>query len=270
MVSDISIRMKSYETAYDYQIKDPDNNCIIIRVDGHNFSKFTKGFNKPFDNAIIEAKHKAMMALCHEFANIIFAYEQSDEITLVIRRLNPKYDYVYNNRVQKLCSLTAGLATAVFNKSLLEYVDMHKAIYPEKCRRIINKIGSAYFDSRVYSIPIDDAANCILWRVMDAKRNSILNCAYSTYKNDEVKNKSCSVLMEMLKDSKNNWFDLKDRLKYGSFAVRMPITINDQVRYKWHVFNMIEPKTKDFYNKFNELLERGYITSDEGFNEICN
>ncbi|KAJ7928847.1 hypothetical protein B0H13DRAFT_2228821 [Mycena leptocephala] len=41
-------RMKRYEAVTDQYL--PDDQPAIIRIDGHGFSKFTRGFEKPFDH----------------------------------------------------------------------------------------------------------------------------------------------------------------------------------------------------------------------------
>jgi len=40
-------RMKQYEKDYDNRIE--YNKHLLIRLDGHKFSKFTKNLDKPFD-----------------------------------------------------------------------------------------------------------------------------------------------------------------------------------------------------------------------------
>ena len=45
-------RIKGYESQYGMEIS-PDSE-IIVRIDGHHFSAFTKGFDKPFDTALSE------------------------------------------------------------------------------------------------------------------------------------------------------------------------------------------------------------------------
>jgi len=81
----LAIRMKSYEAQYEQRI--PYNEFLICRIDGHKFSKFTKGFDKPFDKILTEALIKTTESLVEKFSAVT-GYHQSDEITLVFP---PKY-----------------------------------------------------------------------------------------------------------------------------------------------------------------------------------
>lgn len=74
-------RMKEYEKKFELEV--PYNEHLIIRLDGHHFSKFTKGFDRPFDNVLRNAMVETTKDLVKEF-NASTGYVQSDEITLVI------------------------------------------------------------------------------------------------------------------------------------------------------------------------------------------
>ena len=67
-------RMKEYEAEYSFTIS--KNEYFIIRLDGHNFSKFTKIFNYPYDELFRNAMVTTCMQLMDEF-NPVFAYTQS-------------------------------------------------------------------------------------------------------------------------------------------------------------------------------------------------
>ena len=43
-------RMKEYESCYGFKI--PNRSYVIIRLDGKGFSKYTKAFDKPFDDLL--------------------------------------------------------------------------------------------------------------------------------------------------------------------------------------------------------------------------
>ncbi len=49
----LSDRIKQYESEYETIV--PREQHLIIRIDGHHFSSFTRGFNKPFDAALNNA-----------------------------------------------------------------------------------------------------------------------------------------------------------------------------------------------------------------------
>ena len=73
-------RMKDYERTSRYFIDTKDN--LIVRLDGHHFSSFTKGFKKPFDTLLSDTMIETSQALMEEFTPSS-VYTQSDEISLV-------------------------------------------------------------------------------------------------------------------------------------------------------------------------------------------
>jgi tRNA(His) 5'-end guanylyltransferase len=78
----LASRHKTYEKEYEIVI--PHDKFIIVRIDGHKFSKFTKGFDKPFDTFLSETMEETTKILVEEF-NAVTGYTQSDEITLIIQ-----------------------------------------------------------------------------------------------------------------------------------------------------------------------------------------
>ena len=76
----LAIRMKSYEAQYEQRISYDE--FLICRIDGHKFSKFTKGFDKPFDKILSETMIKTTESLIKKFGAVT-GYTQSDEISLV-------------------------------------------------------------------------------------------------------------------------------------------------------------------------------------------
>jgi len=79
--STLGDRMKHYERLDEYKIN-PESH-IIVRCDGHKFSKFTKGFERPYDKILRDTMVQTTKDLCKEFGAIT-GYTQSDEISLVI------------------------------------------------------------------------------------------------------------------------------------------------------------------------------------------
>lgn len=81
MSTSLEVRMESYEAASDQRL--PDDQPALIRIGGHGFSKFTRGFNKPFDARIHAAMVQTAAGLLTYFPGASLAYTQSDELTLV-------------------------------------------------------------------------------------------------------------------------------------------------------------------------------------------
>ena len=79
--------------------------------------------------------------------------------------------------MQKLCSVSASMATFYFNKIFQENVKklmQHSSsnenylLELEKCT-----MTPAMFDARCFNIPKEEVVNLIYWRQLDAIRNSI-------------------------------------------------------------------------------------------------
>ena len=89
----LGARMKQYEEQA-YNTKFVDNNLpLIVRLDGHCFHTFTKGFIRPFDKNL----HRAMVLTTGDLVDRFQAYcgyTQSDEITLIFPAANDNEEKV--------------------------------------------------------------------------------------------------------------------------------------------------------------------------------
>lgn len=108
-------RIESYEDSTDYKLlkKLP----IITIVNGRAFQKATSLLEKPFSSDFIELMCATMIKLCHEMDGAVFAYSFNDEIVIVSRNdQNLGTEAWYDNRIQKIVSAAASIATLEFNK----------------------------------------------------------------------------------------------------------------------------------------------------------
>ena len=90
---------------------------VAIRIDGKAFHTFTRGFQKPFDEVLMKSMQETTKYLCENIQGCIFGFTQSDEITLILidyQKLNSSAWFDYE--VQKICSISASMATMAFNK----------------------------------------------------------------------------------------------------------------------------------------------------------
>lgn len=117
---DIGTRMKTfYEEASKTRLM--KRTPVVIRIDGKAFHTFTKGFNKPFDQTLMSTMQATMKYLCENIQGCVLGYTQSDEITLILvdyQKLNSSAWFDYE--VQKLCSISASMATMAFNQYFRE------------------------------------------------------------------------------------------------------------------------------------------------------
>lgn len=234
---DLGVRMKTfYEQIPKTKLM---RRCpVAIRIDGKAFHTFTRGFQKPFDDVLIESMQETMKYLCENIQGCVLGYTQSDEITLVLidyKRLNSSAWFDYE--IQKLCSIAASMTTMAFNKFFFEnskrYMDKYG--YPKETMikygdqilayvKAVNK--GAVFDARCFNIPKEEVTNLIYWRQLDASRNSIQMVGQANFSHKELQNKSCNDIQDMLMTQKSiNWNYLPTYQKRGSCCVRNKIVI---------------------------------------------
>jgi len=87
----------------------------------------------------------------------------------------------------------------------------------------------AMFDSRVFNIPKEEVANCLLWRQLDAERNSILSVAQANYSQKEMQGISCKELVAKLENEKGIiWGNLPTSQKRGICCIKeITYTLDD-------------------------------------------
>lgn len=209
---DFGARMKDYEARNQYflQRKTP----VAIRVDmkaGHNF---TKGFERPFDKVFMKTIQDTMLYCCKNIENCVFGYCQSDEITFILNDYATiQTDAWFNYRTDKLCSITASMATMAFNKFFRENVDAEDERY-EVYMNAYEK--GAMFDARCFNLPKEEICNLIYWRQLDATRNSIQMVGQANFSHKELNKKSCNDIQEMLwKERGINWNNFSTMCKRG-------------------------------------------------------
>ena len=115
-------RMKIYEAVP--KIKLVRRMPVAIRIDGKAFHTFTRGFQKPFDNVLMKTMQETTKYLCENIQGCVFGFTQSDEITLILvdyKELNTSA--WFDNEVQKICSISASMATMAFNRAFVKNVD---------------------------------------------------------------------------------------------------------------------------------------------------
>lgn len=210
---------------------------VAIRIDGKAFHTFTRGFRKPFDHILIKTMQETTKYLCENIQGCVFGFTQSDEITLILvdyQKLTSSAWFDYE--VQKLCSISASMATMAFNKyfaenvanEILEYktsmvpqcVEIQQEIkeYHDTLRVAVNK--GAMFDARCFNIPKEEVTNLIYWRQLDATRNSIQMVGQANFSHKELQNKTCNMIQDMLHEQRGiNWNDYPTVCKRGSACI---------------------------------------------------
>lgn len=181
---------------------------VIIRLDGNNFHKWTRGLERPFDRKLTELMTETTKHLVQE-TNAVVGYTQSDEITLILYS-NDRKRLIYNNgKKQKILSKLTAKCVNFFNEKRKEILPTHDKV--------------ALFDCRIYQVPtLHDACVQLLWRENDATKNSISMLAQSLFSHKDLQNLNGSEMQDkMMLEKGVNWNDLEAKLKRGTYIKRV-------------------------------------------------
>lgn len=181
---------------------------VYARIDGRNFSAFTRGMRRPYDIAMTEVMIRTTEAMVEE-THARIGYTQSDEISLVWMAERSDSSIFFDHRVAKMTSILASYATAAFTRALARGT-------------LADRVSSMpHFDCRVWSVPsCTEAANVFLWREQDATKNAIQMAARSVFSHKECDHKNGSELQEMLFSKGINFNDYPAFFKRGTFLRR--------------------------------------------------
>lgn len=264
---DLGNRMKTYYEAV------PKHRLIrrmpvAIRIDGKAFHTFTRGFQKPFDEVLGNAMVRTMEYLAKNIQGCVFAYQQSDEITLLLIDYQTfETDAWFDYELQKMCSISASMATMAFNKYFadeyerwyFDHIEFPKEFGCNEVSAEDSKLYKAYatslekgamFDARCFNIPKEEACNLVYWRQLDATRNSIQMVGQANFSHNELQGKSCNMIQDMLHEQRGiNWNDYPTRWKrgvawtrHGGIDYDMPILKGESREY---VETVIYPEVEE-------------------------
>jgi tRNA(His) guanylyltransferase len=199
-------RMKEYEaveTARRLDVHKP----ICARIDGRSFSRFTRGMQRPYD----EAMSGAMVATAAHLVDVTHArigYTQSDEISLVWLAEHETADIFFSGKVQKMASVLASIAAAKFAL-------VCPAGYEDRL---------PHFDCRVFGLPnTTEAMNVFLWRAMDARKNAISMAAQAVFSSKQLHGKRQRDMLEMLSDAGIDFDAYPPFFRNGTFLRRRSV-----------------------------------------------
>ena len=214
-------RMKQYEVITQSELM--RRTPVIIRVDGRAFHTLVpKLFNEGVDPSLLTSPfsvklHETMTAvtcaLFNQIQNSVFAYTQSDEVSLLLRDWDKhETQQWFGGNIQKIVSVSASIATAMFN-----YFSVGTSIKPEWFGEV------AQFDSRVFNVPKEEVVNYFVWRQQDASRNSVQQLARFYFSHKQLHKKNNSEIQDMLMEQhKVNWNNLPTWQKRGSCVYTNP------------------------------------------------
>ncbi|MDW9478967.1 hypothetical protein GOB57_09765 [Sinorhizobium meliloti] len=183
--------------------------CAMIRIDGMVFSKFTSAMEKPYDELMAAAMKATAVRLLEECAPD-FVYTQSDEITMVF---GPDRPIPFDGRLMKMAGAYAGKASTYFAFEALKRfrngVDnglRSAASQSEMSAQVAAFIElfdwldakAPAFDGRAVSVEPEVAAQFLVWREIDARRNAALGAGRAAFTQSQLAGKSPGDIKDML------------------------------------------------------------------------
>lgn len=236
LIDVIGARMKTYEeAALNSKYANPKQ-TMIVRLDGHCFHTFTKGFDRPFDERLHSAMVNTTQDLCETY-NCVTGYTQSDEITLIFAsnyENNELFQHIHNGKHLKISTLLASFASVRFvsylkntfenEKKELTSLSSSESKINEKIEFLTRKLSiieRQHFDGRTFNVPDDDELLWnIVWRCgLDCRRNSISSLGRAYFSAKELKYLNSIQIMEKLRNEKNvDWNESPEAFRYGTFV----------------------------------------------------
>ncbi|NUU20367.1 MAG: hypothetical protein HOV68_02460 [Streptomycetaceae bacterium] len=195
-------RMKAYEAAA--RTVHPRRTYTIIRVDGRAFHTYMRRCARPFDETFMADLDRVAEALCGEVSGAVFAYTQSDEISvLAVDFAAAGTEPWFGGVVAKQVSVAASVATAELNARRPDH-------------------GRALFDARAFTVPdAVEVANYFVWRQRDAVRNSISMAAQARFSAKRLHRVDTVGMRELLRTEAGiDWDDYPDACKRGRVTMR--------------------------------------------------
>jgi len=151
---DLEARMREGECYHSLRV--PPGAFVIVRADGRSFSRLTERLvEKPFDRKFHDWMIKAAEGLLATL-HALYVYTESDEISALL----PRDTDLFDREVEKLVSISAARASAIFSLHCGEAVE---------------------FDARLWvGARTQDVVDYFRWRQADATRCALNGWCYWT------------------------------------------------------------------------------------------
>ena len=211
-------RMLYYRSLTDYKVMP---NCYtLVMLDGRSFSKMVKNkFELPFDDNFIDMMNETAKYICKKIQGALFAYVQSDEISIL---LSDKGDTFFGGRLNKMQSIIASMAASKFNQLMMLY-NLKNGIEPNDPMKIVENTKLVDLDCKVWNVPtFNDAIAWFIYRQIDCIRNSKQQAAQTYLSFEQLLNQDTDKQITLLKVNKGiDWeTEYDDGKKFGRFIYK--------------------------------------------------
>ena len=244
-------KFKKYEK--EAQAVLPENSYAVVRMDGKNFSTYTKRFAKPYDEVFMAAMDATTRGLCATIPGVVLAYTQSDEISIVFSDLQGEKSQMWlGGKLSKILSLSAATCTALFIREM--GMSEHDSQIP-------------VFDARCHTLSgPDEIQEYVRWRRFDAQKNSVTMAANVLHSHSFLQGIPSRERLRLLEGTEyeklpegfyNGRVSYREQYEEKGFRVIAPASKKaptkpiDVIRHRW----VSEPASRAFMeDKFLELI----------------
>ena len=203
-------QMRVFETCSDLAVL-PDV-FVVARVDGRSFTRLTREakFEKPFDITFRDLMIGTAKSLMQCGFDVIYAYTQSDEISLLLRR----NERLFGRKLRKVNSILAAEASATFS---------------------LNFQNRGIFDCRISQLPNEQrVCDYFRWRAADAFRNALnRHCYWALRKSGLSATRATKLLLEKNRSNKQELLFQKFGMNFND----VPSWQKRGVGLVWEKFN---------------------------------
>lgn len=202
--------------------KVPKGQYMLARLDGRAFSAFTQPMTKPFDETFTNLMIETTKHVMHQLgANI--AFTQSDEMTFCWwLPVDSESDYPFAGRIQKVCSLSAALASTFFASRINWHVNTWIEEGLKGFDRVLDQ--PPIFDARVWGCQTDEGAiDAFADRERDCQRNAVSMVAHTFITPKKLMGVSTRDRLRMLEEMGVNYGKYPLENRYGSYIIRKKV-----------------------------------------------
>lgn len=175
-MTDLADRMRQYENVERKYLT--RRLPLVVRCDIRAAHTLTRNMDRPWDTSFMATMDYTALVLAEKIQTAVCLLVQSDEISILLhnyKKLNS--EPWFDNNLQKIVSISAGIASATFSVFASQLV---------------------VFDSRAFVLPESEVNNYFLFRQQDATRNAIQMLGQSKFSHQQLQNKSCAQIQELL------------------------------------------------------------------------
>lgn len=225
---ELDAKMRVFEEAHDFCVLPGVH--MVARLDGRGFTRLTKEtltLDRPFDKRFQMAMGLTAAHVMDCGFRTVYAYSQSDEISLLLAR----DDVTYDRKMRKLLSVLAGEASSAFTRYIALEFGMANPDF----------VGGV-FDCRICQLPRDeDVVDYFRWRQADAKRNARNAHVYWTLRDEGMTPRAADKQMATLDWNEKTQF----LLDHGIDTEKLPEWMTHGTGFRWENFQKkgVDPRT---------------------------